>query len=125
MTITLDTIDLPDLVFESEFDTGMRSVVETALDGTPNIWEQSIPGRKIDLVGDAGTAWMQRHVLRSLFDLASVPCAYYTLSYEGAEYTVRFRNEEFPAIEATPLIPRPNAGGDDYYINIRIKLMEI
>lgn len=125
MTISLEGIDLPDLVFESEFDTGVQSVVETALDGTPNIWEQSVSGRSIDLIGAVDVAWMTRGILAALYALASVARASYTLSYEGADYTVRFRNEDPPVIEAEALIPRPNPGNGDYYRNIRIKLMEI
>lgn len=126
MAIALGGIELPDLVIENEFGfTGVQSVVESALDGTPNIWEAPASGKPIDLVGGSDTAWITRATLIDLHALASVPGVSYSLSYEGTDYAVRFRNEEPPAIEATPLLPRPNPDDTDYYHSIRIKLMEI
>ena len=57
--------------------------------------------------------------------VSSVPKATYTLTFEGVSYTVRFRNEDYPPVEAEPIIERPNYVTTDLYNNVRIKLMEV
>ncbi len=101
MAITIDTITLPDLVIDNEFGhSDIRSTVLFALGGSPLIFEQSMGGKEIDLVGTVDSGWISRSDLSSLHALATVPRATYTLSYEGSESTVRFRNEDQPVIEA-------------------------
>lgn len=126
MAITLDGIELPDLVIEGEFEqTAVESMVDISLGGAPIIWEQSIGGRQINLAGTSDEAWIKRSVLLLLQSLANVPGASYVLSYEGVEVMVRFRNEDKPAISAVPVVTRPNQEDDDYYRDVLIKLMEI
>jgi hypothetical protein len=126
MAISIDAVSLPDLVIEGEFDfTGVRAEVALSLGGTPIVWEDSVQGKPIDLVGGNDTGWIDRSTLVSLLALAAVAGATYTLTYESDTYNVRFRHEEAPAIEATPIIPRPNPDGTDWYNNVRIKLMEV
>ena len=125
MSITLDGINLPDLVKEAEFDwTGIESVVEKSLSGDPIVWERTVAGKPIDLVGGPDNAWLNRATLISLRDRAGVAGAIYVLNYEGEITNVRFRNEDAPAIEATPVKPSPETESDDNYNNVRIKLME-
>lgn len=126
MAITLGGITCPDLLIDDEFSqTGVDGEVVMSLGGKPLIFEREISGKIIDLVGTVNQAWMARSILSSIFTLASLPHVSYQLSYEGAITTVRFRSENPPVIEATPLIPRPNQAVTDWYYNIKIKLMEM
>lgn len=126
MAISLEEIPLPDLVKSSIGNAPVRAVAATALDGTPIIWEQSTDGGDIiDLVGGDTSGWITKSTLDSLIALASIARAVYTLNYEGNTYNVRFRHEDHPAIEADPVIGRPNPDGSDNYNNVLIKLMEV
>jgi len=126
MAIILDTINLPDLVIDSELgNSSVDADVLLSLGGKPMVFERLVGGKYIDLVGFSDQAWIDRQTLVSLRALAAVPYSTYVLTYEGVTKTVRFRNEEQPVIEASPLLPRPNQAGTDWYNNVRIKLMEI
>ena len=125
MSITLDGINLPDLVKEADLSwTGLEAVVETSLAGAPIVWERTIGGKPVNLVGGPDSAWITRATLISLRDRAGVARATYTLNYEGELTDVRFRSEDPPAIEATPVKPSPETETGDFYNNVRIKLME-
>ena len=126
MTIYLDDIELPDLTIEDEFAfTGIGAETDLALDGTPLVSERARAGRPVDLVGSDQTGWIKRSVLKSIHTLAGAANAVYTLNYEGEISSVRFRNEEPPAVDAVPVVARPNPSDNDYYKNVRIKLMEV
>lgn len=126
MAITLDGVALPDLIIEGETSwSGIRSVVELALDGTPVIWEGEVAGKPIDLVGRSDTAWITRQVLFQIVDLAKVLNAEYVLDYEGEITNVRFRHEEGNVISAIPIVERPNQSDSDWYSDVYIKLMEV
>jgi len=127
MRISLAGIELPDLIIEDELSwTGVESKKEMTLAGVPVIWEQSYVGKSINLVGGETDAdWITRETLIALQTLASTPKATYTLVHEGTSTTVRFRNENPPAIEATPIVPRARQVLPEYYTKIRIKLMEV
>ena len=123
MAVTLGGISLPDFVIDQEFAwTGVESAVDRTVGGAPIVWEREISGEALDLVGTVDMAWATRATIQAVRNLAAVPRATYTLDYEGTEYTVRFRNED-GAIEAEPLVPRPNHEDTDYYRNVRIRLM--
>ena len=126
MAITLNGITLPDLVMENEFS---RSLVEArtarTLGGKMNIWEQALSGRNFDLAGGDDFGLITREVLQQLLDLSAAANTFYTLSYEGADFTVRFRHEDGAPIEATPVVARPNQADGDWYKNVRIRLMEV
>jgi len=125
--VYLDSVNLPDVVINDEFgDKVIDSYVERTLDGTPIIWEQALTsGQFLNLTGGSDFAWISRGDLITLKELASVPYATYTLTYGGIDRTVRFRNEEFPVISATPLVPRINHENSDWYNNLVIKLMVV
>lgn len=126
MAITLGGISLSDdLILEDDIgDPQIDAVMETSDWGTPIVYEKERSFRHLDLIGDSDRGWTARSTLVNLKALVTVG-AEYTLSYEGTEYTVRFRTEELPVIEATPIIKRPNVADGDWYNNIRIKLMEV
>lgn len=124
----LHTIDLPGLVIENDITPGaVQTTVSKTLSGRQVIWEQgSNGGAAFDLVGGVDFGWLQRSDLAALKGLANVVGATYTLTgIDNSTMTVRFRNEDTPAIEAAPVVPRPNQQADDYYNNVRIKLMEV
>lgn len=125
----LANIALPGLVIESDIaPVGVRAETTKTLSGRLVIWESAEHGgRNIDLVGGSDYGWLMRTDLVALQALAAIPRATYTLVLaDGAgDLSVRFRNEDAPAIEATPIIPRPNPADTDWYNNIRIKLMEV
>lgn len=123
----LESIDLPGLVMANDVShTGIRSDVAKTLAGGVVIWETAEPaGRSIDLLGGEDFGWLERSDLQSLQALASVPGASYTLTTADDVLTVRFRNESAPAIEATPIVARPNQEPGDWYNRITIKLMEV
>lgn len=125
--ITLATITLPGLIMAGDIShTGVRSDVAKTLAGGLVIWETTEPsGRLIDLQGGDDFGWLARHDLVSLQALAAVPGATYTLTAPNETLTVRFRNENPPAIEATPIVARPNQASTDWYNKITIKLMEV
>lgn len=126
MTILLDGIDLGDLVIDGEFGfSGVEAAVEKSLGGVPVIWEGETSGRPIDLTGTEENGWLTRNTLLALLSRASVIGATYVLAYEADSYTVRFRNEDSPAISATPVMPTPEVESGDFYNNVKIKLMEV
>jgi len=124
--IQLDSVILPDVLWPDRYQfTGVDSRMEKTLTGRPIVWEQSTQGRPITLAGGADFAWIEKSDLVDLLALAFVPNATYELSYEGELHTVRFRHEDSPCIEATPVLGRPNEASTDYYCNLTIKLMEV
>jgi hypothetical protein len=124
--IALEGITLPDLIRSVTGAAPVKAVTETAMDGTPIIWEQSsVGGTLIDLLGGNDSGWIDKSTLDSLWALASVARAVYSLVYEGTTYTVRFRHENHPVIEADPVVGRPNPEGTDNYNNVWLKLMEV
>lgn len=126
MAITLDGVSLPDLIIEDEFSQSkVRSVFNETLGGRAVVWETSRSIKYLDLMGGEDFGWITRSTLSSLRAKADVPGATYTLVYESDTYTVRFRNEEGDAIEATPVVARPNQATGDYYKNVTIKLMAL
>lgn len=127
MSITLGGVSLPDAVVVDEFSTpGVVATATRTAGGGVNVQEFAIvSGEPLVLAGGEDFAWISRATLVALRALADVPNATYTLSYEGTSFSVRFANESPPAISATPILPRPNHSGTDYYNNLRIALMRI
>ena len=124
--ITLGGQPLPDLVIDQMWAIPpVDARVARTLGGMVHVWEGSVSGRSIDLVGTENSGWIDRAGLDGLFAMASVPGATYELVYEGNSRTVRFRHEDAPVIEATPIVPRPNAESGDRHYGVRIRLMEM
>lgn len=127
MTVKLDTISLPNMIIENEFNwTGVRTAFNLTLGGTPIIWEQDFMGRALDLIsGETDADWITQNTLSSLQILASIAGATYTLNFEGTSMIVRFRNESPPVITAKPVVGRSKKVGYEYYNELRLKLMEV
>lgn len=125
MAIILGGITLPDFIWENDLTwTGVEARVQKTLGGRVLVWEQTVAGRPIDLVGGSHWGWMTGSTLKALQGLAATPNALAVLNYEGSLHTVRFRHED-TAIQADPILPRPNHADQDYYHNVRIRLMEM
>lgn len=122
----LEGIDIKGLVWVDELSwQGVKAEVVPSLAGTPIVFEDATAGRPVTLQGKPDEGWLTRAQLIALKSLASVPRSLYTLTYNGKAYTVRFRHEDAPPIEASPLVGRENAADGDYYNNVVIKLMEV
>jgi hypothetical protein len=125
--ITLGGVVLPNMVFEDEFgNPPVETKTEATLAGNMLVWEQSCGGIPIDLKsGGEGAEWTTRGTMKALFALSSIPNATYILDYNGLVRTVRFRNEDKPAVSAKPVMSRSNPEDTDPYVEIYIKLMEV
>lgn len=106
--------------------SGVRSVVEKASDGTPQIWEDFDYGKAIDLVGTESVGAIKKYVLDQMYELSKAPNAIYPLYYYGQNIIVRFRNEDPPAVSGTPVYQnKPNQEPNDYYHSVVLKFMEV
>ena len=116
------TVSLPgDLAWEDELNwQDVVAQVERSLAGT--IVEQTsrmVGGRPITLVGD-GEIWLDKTTLEQLINLASQDEEMTLTLEDGRTFTVRFRYDEHPPIEAQPI-----AHNLEIYVNVRIKLREV
>jgi hypothetical protein len=98
--------------------------VSTAIDGSEIM---TISARRkqfpITLEATAETGWLQGSTVKSIETLSAVKGAYYTLTLNGENRTVRFRNEqEGGAIQMETLVPHSNPDDGTWYIG-RIYLM--
>lgn len=124
--IFLNGIELPGLVVANDVSSGsLQTTVSKTLSGRRVEWNQPANGGPLDLVGGSDYGWLTRSVLQSLGTLAAVAGATYTLTFsDSTTATVCFRNED-SAIDATPIVPRPNPAATDIYNNITIKLWRL
>lgn len=91
----------------------------------PLIFEQSEGPQPFDLVGFSNRGVLKKSQLDALKALADVVDSEITLVYNGVSQTVRFRHWDTPVLEADPLGGREVMTDNDYYQNVRIKLMEV
>lgn len=105
--------------------TGVAASVERSLGGSLIIWESELEGgESFDLVCVENMGWVPYSILVQIKALASVVGATYTLAYRTETFTVRFRNEDTPVLDMTPIIPRKELTDDPYsYFFGRIKLL--
>lgn len=127
MPNTLGGITIPEdlVISEARTWTGIQAVVDRAVDGSPLVYEALQGGKPITLVGTPNSAIITKSTYDQILSLASTPGNTVSLVFEGTTYTVRFRNEEPPTINATPFVERPNQADADYYHSVIIKLMEV
>lgn len=123
----LNGLELPGLVIDADMQPfGVLATTAPTLAGGMVIWEQSqSAGRQINLVGGSDFGWLARSAMITLKTIASIPGATYTLETSEGNYTVRFRNEDQPAVTGSPIVERPNPESTDWYNNVQIKLMEV
>lgn len=91
----------------------------------PLIFEQSEGPQPFDLVGSSNRGALKKSKLDALKALADAVDSTIELVYNGVSQTVRFRHWDSPVIEAEPLGGRENMTDNDYYQNVKIKLMEV
>ena len=105
--------------------TGVAASVDRSLGGSLIIWENEIEGgESFDLVCDDHMGWIPYSILAQVKALASVVGATYTLVYRTETFTVRFRNEDAPVLDVSPVIPRKELTDDSCsYFFGRIKLL--
>jgi len=130
--MTFDGITLDhDLQWEDEFKfTYGTGTAERALDGSIVIQQRTITGgRPITLVGTESSGWLSRATLVSLVALTQDISRDFTLTIgEGADertFTVRFRHEDQPVLDFTPITLVPDAPPDDFWYYGTIKLRTV
>jgi hypothetical protein len=112
------------LVWAGEFDQRCASAsAEIALNGDEIYFVQPLnKGRNIDL--EAETPHFTREQIDALILMANAVMATWLLAFHGVIMTVRFRQEDSPAIDITPAPSRPNYIATDRYAG-KIKLKEV
>jgi hypothetical protein len=126
MPITLGNLTFTNkLYFDNEIEwTGIAESAEMTLGGGIVIYGGEVSGRPIDLIGEEIRGWIKYSELKMLREMASESEATYSLNYDGDTYTVRFRHEDSPVLEMTPIIRRVKYKNDDWFYGT-IKLMEV
>lgn len=133
MTITLSdsstTLALdPDLRWSDE--QSWSSVVQVSrykLNGALSVHvSERKAGRPITLQGDEKTGWagMTGAVLAQLREWSETPGQQLTLMLRGTTYTVIFRHQDAPALDATPIEDFRDPLPTDRYV-VTLKLMVI
>ena len=125
MSIKLNGITLPsDMVLENLHSSSpITASAEKALDGSDVLFLQS-DGRALDLVATENSGWIDLATIKQLEGLVANMQGEMLLEYFGQTFTVRFRYEDAPVLEFTPLIARPNEADTDLFYGT-IKLKEV
>jgi hypothetical protein len=131
MTITLSdgttSVPLdPDLTWSDEHSwSPVAHIAKYKVDGALSIHvSRKKAGRPITLQAGDTYAWMSGAVIEQLRTWRDTPGQQLTLTLRGTSYTVIFRNNEAPALDAEPLVDYANPEADDWYV-ATIKLMVI
>jgi len=124
MSITLDTLPLPDdCLWQNEFDA-LPVAVATArtLSGRLVVSETALAaGRPINLGGD--DAWIARSDLLTLHGWASTPGWSGTLTlHDGRAFSVRFRTQEEKTLETAQVRDTADPDGEDLYQLVTLRL---
>ena len=128
MTITLDTLTLPEeLIWQDEFDwDGIQASTKRTVQGKLIVSQQTAPsaaGRPITLTTD--NAWIQRSDLEILQAWAQdMTKTMLLIMHNGVNYNVRFRHWEKPVLSGSPLIDIADHSADTWYI-LQLKLVVI
>ncbi|MEO5357789.1 MAG: hypothetical protein H7844_10885 [Nitrospirae bacterium YQR-1] len=120
-----DVVLSNDLTWPNRFEwSGVSETVEKTLSGGLVIYGGEVTGRSIDLTGDTDYGWITYEDLRTLVAMAGASGETYELQFNNDTYTVRFRQEDAPVLDFTPVTNM--SGYDDYdYFYGTIKLMEV
>ncbi|KWT77350.1 hypothetical protein [Candidatus Magnetominusculus xianensis] len=126
MMIKLGDVEFPNQIFwPNRFEwTGVSETAERTLSGGVIVYGSEISGRHIDLEGRDNMCWITYAQVKVLQAMASVQDAEYELVYDDETFNVRFRHEDAPALEFSPVIER-SAYNDNDYFNCKIRLMEV
>ncbi|MBF0568274.1 MAG: hypothetical protein HQK95_05340 [Nitrospirae bacterium] len=102
----------------------IAETVERTLSGGVVVYGNEISGRPIDIEAKENMCWITYAQVKALQAMASVQGAVYALTYEDETFNVRFRNEDAPALELTPILEKSTYNENDYFYG-KIKLMEV
>lgn len=127
MAIYLSDVELRSgLVWRDRW--GSQSVSQTTvrtLGSVPIFYHASLhAGNKVTLESLDDQGWQTYETVQKLYALASVPGAQYLLDLGPVQFSVLFRHEDAPALEATPLIPRTVPQPGDHF-TISLKLITV
>jgi len=105
---------------EQSVDTSLTGALILQVDG-----DEDRPGRPITLKPENEfSAWMVRDDLDQLNAWGAIPDAEFTLTLRGVARAVKFRHQEKPAIDATPVVQYSDTQPEDYYL-VTLKFMEV
>ena len=127
MTVTLGGITLDNDPLPRGFKAGkaLNASVEISIAGNEIEITNAHGGHySVELESTRDSGWLKGSTIDSLFALAQVAGATYTLSLNGTEYEVRFRNEVESCIDMEQFQPTSNPDDDTYYIG-KIYLMVV
>lgn len=127
MAITLSEVVLrPGLVWTDRWaPQKVSQKLVRSLGGLPVFYHSSLHGgRRITLESLPDQGWQTGETVEQLYGLAGETGAQYLLDLGVEQFSVMFRHEEAPALEATPLLPRTVAGPGDYFL-INLKLITV
>lgn len=117
--IQLGALTLADgLVWEDEYAfSGIVQDVKTTLGGMPLVYSSTLQGpRPVTLRSADDQGWQTLEQVTALMAMAKTKDGQYTLQLDDRSFTVRFRHEEPPVLEARPLIPRTTPQAGDYFV---------
>jgi len=126
MAITLDGNELPELKWLERFQSfGVQGAVEMTRGGKPWVWEGDISGRHVTLRGGSDYGIMLYSLYKTIRGLAETKNARYILEWgDGSTNTIRFRQENPPAVSGEPVLTDyADEPADDVYMrNIEIRM---
>ena len=125
--ISIDSLVLSDhLTLDNETMcwTGLYANVDRTIGGNLVVFEGYAVGMPVTLVATENSGWLTYAQVQALLAMSSIMGATYIVTFEDRTFKVRFRNESPPAVDVTPVLPRPNTEPDDIYIG-KIKLIEV
>lgn len=118
MSIMIDVITLPAGLTWTDRDA-WQPVAQTArptLDGGLAVFHQPLTaGRPITLISTESSGWLNRQTMDALQALASVPGSLHVLTLGTQTFTVLWRHDDPPAIQAEPLVARINPDAGDWF----------
>ena len=121
------TITLPDdTLWRDELDwSPVEQTAEYMLAGSLDIQAGvKLAGRSITLGGKESSSWMARGTILDLIAWAEIAGQALTLDYHGRSFTVLFRHQDPPAIEAKAVIEQVPPADEDWYW-FTLKLMAV
>ena len=130
MSVTLGGVTLDNDPIRKLFKSqkALNASQDRAVDGTEILIESGHGVHyPIVLESTTKTGWLKGSTVDSLYALAAVAEATYTLTYDAINYTVRFRNEIEPSciqMEQHPDMEITTPDDDTYYIG-KIYLMVV
>ncbi|MBA3008512.1 MAG: hypothetical protein FP810_18465 [Desulfocapsa sp.] len=127
LTDSTTTITLPDdTLWRDELDwSPVDQSIEYMLSGALDIQGGTrLAGRPITLGGDESSSWLARVTILALMTWAGIAGQSLTLDYHGRIFTVMFRHQDAPAVDAKAVLEQVPPADEDWYW-FTIKLMAV